>query len=263
MLPEQIKPETSIKKYSGQEVNETLLGGEATILPRYHGKTVEGYDVTLTTKTGSSTFPLNVRQGQELIAARLAAMTRIMVDVDQEAFDSLVPTIVAEKYKDRLISMGTPEDQIPKTTEEMIMRAKGELIAFQELGVQQIASKAQSIADEVLEIVYEVYKGNNIRYNGLPSHFKESVDFMIPSINALAAQHAGITDETIAAQKKVLALNLLSHEKTREAILDWFPAMAGAGADTIATFFGKLIGTTGGAVAGSYSLAKEAIKKRK
>ncbi len=266
MLPENASPtsETGIILREESKVMETLIGGDATIVPRMRGKNIEGYDVALIKEGGKEVkFSLSKQQGDDLISARLSALTEGIVDIGQEAFDALVPTYVAVEYKKRLIALGTPEEDIPSTTSEMIQRAKEELIEYRELGKEQIASAAQAVADEIIQITYEVFKGNKVRYNGLPKDFQQVIKFQLPSISALASQHAGISEETMDAQRRVLALNLMSQEKTRDAILEWLPAMAGAGADTIGTFFGKLIGTTSGATAGAFLEAKSAIQNRK
>ncbi len=255
---------SAIVKMDEERIVETLLGGDATIIPRMNGKNIDGYDVMLIKENGKEIkFALSKQQGQDLIAARLTSLTQGEVDIDQEAFDALIPSYVAEEYRKRLVALGTPEDQIPKTTSEMIERAKEELITYRELGKEQIASAAQQVADEIIQITYEVFKGNKVRYNALPKEFKQVILFQLPSISALASQHAGISEETMDAQRRVLALNLMSQEKTRDAILEWLPAMAGAGADTIATFVGKLIGTTGGAVKSSYEEAKNRKTKQR
>lgn len=156
--------------------------------------------------------------------------------------------------------LGVPEEQIPQSTTEMIARATQELEEYQELGKKQIASAAQHIADQILEITGEVFGGNKVRFNALPKEFQNVVKFHLPSFSALAAQHSGINEETLAAQQLAMKINLLAQEKTRDAVLEYFPAMAATGADTIAIFFGNLIGSTGGAVKGSYDKALEAVK---
>ena len=163
----------------------------------------------------------------------------------------------------RLIELGTSEDRIPNSTSEMIEMAKEELIAFQSLGVEEIAVMAQGVTDESYNIYLEVLKGDSGRYNRLPKKFQKSIDDLIPLMQAKAMEHSGITEKTLATSRLAFQINLLSKEETYQAFLAAFPALAEAGADTIAKFFGNLIGTTGGAVVGSFEKAKEVAKRKK
>ncbi len=268
MLPEQPKPESAIEKYEGQ--NElpavgALIGGNATIEPILgrSGKK-EGYNVTFIKDDGSVTkFQLSAKNGDELIEARLAEMSRRFANIDEEAQQALVPSLVAAEYRRRLIELGTSEDRIPNSTSEMIEMAKEELIAFQSLGVEEIAVMAQGVTDESYNIYLEVLKGDSGRYNRLPKKFQKSIDDLIPLMQAKAMEHSGITEKTLATSRLAFQINLLSKEETYQAFLAAFPALAEAGADTIAKFFGNLIGTTGGAVVGSFEKAKEVAKRKK
>ncbi|HCQ31469.1 TPA: hypothetical protein DIU27_03760 [Candidatus Collierbacteria bacterium] len=258
------KPEVSLLGPGAELENKTstLLGGDSMIEPKFDKSgRVESYVVKLIRDGGENvSFLISKEQGQDLITARIAIMASEVAQdriISEEAFQSLIPTYVAKEYRIRLLGMGIPEDKIPQTTSEMVAKARQELEEYRELGKEQIASAAQHIADQILEISSEVFAGNNFRYNQLPKEFKEIVKFHLPSFSALAAQHSGINEETMEAQRRALALNLMSQEQTRDAVLSYLPAIAGAGADTIATFLGNLLGTTRSAAESAYTKIKE------
>lgn len=252
---------------NGEAKLPVLLGGESMIVPVV-GKLggVDGYEVTITKESGKKVvFRVSKEQGNDLIEARIALLASEVSQkeiVGDEAFQSLIPSYVAEEYKKRLISLGIPENQIPQTTTEMVERATQELAAYRELGKEQIAAAAQHIADQILEIASEVLDGNKVRWNKLPKEFQNMIRFHLPSFSALAAQHSGISEETMEAQRRAMALNLMAQEETRNMILSHLPALAGAGADTIATFFGRLWGTTRATAESSYNDVKIAVQKK-
>lgn len=262
-----------IGKFDGsEEASEVklpvLLGGESMIVPvmgRLGG--VDGYEVTITREDGRDIlFRVSKEQGRDLIEARIALLASNVSQervIGDEVFQSLLPSYVAEEYGKRLRAMGVPEDQIPKTTTEMVERAKRELVTYRELGKEQIAAGAQHVADQILEIASEVLNGNKVRYNQLPKEFQDMIKFHLASFSALAAQHSGISEETVEAQRRVLALNLMAQKETRDMLLSHFPALAGAGADTIATFVGNLWGTTRATAETSYNNARTEAQRRK
>lgn len=271
MLPE--KPIEGIEVLTTKTESKapTLLGGDSTISP-IMGRfgSIEAYEVSLLKGNGETlSFRISKQQGEDLISARISVLaSQVSQDeiISEEAFQSLIPTYVAEEYQNRLRAMGIPEEQIPKSVEGMIARAKEELIAYRELGKEQIASAAQQIADQILEITGEVFRGNKVRYNDLPDEFKEIVKFHLASFSALAAQHSGISNETLMAQQKVLTLNLMAQEKTRDMIISHFKAVVAAGGDSVGTLIGTLLGSAFGSTRGAaevaYEKTKEALKKK-
>lgn len=254
---------------SEQKGVPAFLGGDSTIEPVMgRGGKVESYNVTFYRGEGVEPMVFNISktQGDDLISARLSMLTKEVMDaetIDAEAFQSLVPTYVAAEYKRKLLELGFTEDQLPKTTGDMIEMAKADLVAYRELGKEQIASAAQEIADEILDIALEVYRGNKHRYNELPDVFKKQVEFHLPAMGALAAQHSGISKETLDAQKMVLQLNLMEQEEFRNTLLEHFKATVGAGGEAIGMFFGQMFGGARGAAETAYKSTKEALGKKK
>ncbi len=247
-----------------------FLGGDSTIEPVFSrpGK-VESYNVTFFRGEGVAPVVFNIskQQGDDLISARLSMLTREVIDketIEAEVFQSMLPTYVVAEYKRKYIELGYPEEELPKTDQDWIILIKENLVAYREgVGREQIASAAQGIADEILDIALEVYRGNKHRYNELPDVFKEQVDFHLPSMGALAAQHSGINEETLEAQRTVLKLNLMAQEETRNTILEHFKATVGAGGEAIGMFFGQMFGGAKGASEVAYKSTKEALGKKK
>lgn len=246
-----------------------FLGGDSTIEPVFSrpGK-VESYNVSFFRGENVTPVVFNIskQQGDDLISARLSMLTKEVMDeetISDEVFQSLVPVYVATEYRKKLIGLGYPEDKLPNSTRDMVEMAKKDLVAYRELGKEQIASAAQEIADEILEIALEVYRGSKHRYNELPDVFKKQVDFHLPSMGALAAQHSGISEETLDAQRTVLKLNLMAQEETRNVILEHFKETVGAGGEALGMFFGQMFGGAKGAAEVAYKSTKEALEKKK
>lgn len=269
MPPEKIREDG---REPGNDQNETLsplLVGESAITPVLNNRGVlEGYSVVLLGADGTEgrKFEIDKKQGEDLLRARIALLASEVAhnkQIEDEADQALLPAYVAEAYRNKLRQMGVAEEDLPKTPSDMIIRSTKELEEYMILGKLQIAMESQGLADKAMRLIGQVFDGNQVIYNGLPEDFKKVIKFHLNSIAALAAQNSGINEETVDAARLALKINLLAHEKTREVILAWAPAIAEAGADTIATFFGNLIGTTGGAVAGSFEKAKEAVTKKK
>lgn len=265
MLPEQNKQEVRSTRLA-EVAAPAFLGGDSMIEPMADksGK----YKVTF--YRGENIKPLvfiiSKEQGDDLIGARLAILASDIAQdkmISDEAFQSLAPAYVAEEYKKRLRELGVPEEQLPKTTGEMIAMAQRDLIAYRELGKEQIASAAQEVADEILKIAYEVYRGNNFRYNNLPKVFRQQVDFHLASLGALAAQNSGISEETLEAQKMVLKLNLLAQEETRNMILEHIKETVGAGGEAVGAFFGKMFGGAKGASEVAYKNTRDSLTKKR
>lgn len=252
-----------------QKVLPAFLGGDSTIeaVVGRSGK-VESYNVSFYRSEGTPpvVFSISKEQGDDLISARLAKLTSEVLEkeiVDDEVFQSLVPAYVADEYRKKLIEMGVPENEIPTETQDIIKRIKQDLITYRELGREQIALEAQQVADELLSIAHEVLKGDNFRYNNLPKAFKQQVDFHLPSLGALASQNAGITEETMEAQRRVLKMNLMAQEETRNMLLDHFKTTVGAGGEALGMFFGQMFGGAKGAAEVAYRNTKEALSKKK
>ncbi len=140
---------------------------------------------------------------------------------------------------------------------------KTDLVNYRELGREQIANAAQQVADEILDIALEVYRGSKHRYNELPDVFRKQVDFHLPSMGALAAQHSGIDEDTLEAQRTVLKLNLMSQVETRNIILEHFKETVGAGGEALGMFFGQMFGGAKGAAEVAYKNTKEALGKKR
>lgn len=274
MLPEQNSlalPETRSSDEALKTSTAVFLGGDAMISPIFGSfNKIDAYEVVLTKPDGGTvTFRVSRQQGEDLIAARLSLLASEVAQdqvISDEAFQSLLPTYVAEEYKKRLLALGVPEEEIPNSVTAMVTRAKGELEKYIELGKVQIASDSQRIADELISITKEVLSGNNFRYNNLPDEFKESVEFLRPTFTALALESAGVSEKTLEAQKMALAINLMSQQKYRDVWIEHFKAGFGGAADIAGTFFGKLLGsaygTTKGAAEAAYTKTKEVLKKK-
>lgn len=261
--------EKQIVVSSEQKGVPAFLGGDSTIEPVYSkpGK-VESYNVTFYRGDGVEPVVFNIskQQGDDLISARLSMLTREVMDtetVNAEVFQSMFPAHVISEYKKRYLDLGYPQEQLPTTNEGWMELIKTDLINYRELGKEQIANAAQQVADEILDIALEVYRGNKHRYNELPDVFRKEVNFHVRAMGALAAQHSGINEETLEAQRMVLQLNLMAQEETRNVLLEHFKATVGAGGEAIGMFFGQMFGGAKGAAEVAYKNTKEALGKKK
>ncbi len=272
MLPEKKQEQLAIEP-STEQIKKTttvLLGGDSMISPILGPKNkVEGYEVILPKPDGGKvTFRISKQQGEDLISARLSMLASEVAQdkiISDEAFQSLLPAHVADEYRKRMIAMGTPEEEIPRDPIKIFEKVKAELVAYRELGREQIANDAQQIADELISITKEVLSGNNFRYNNLPAEFKKSVEFLRPTFEALAVESAGITEETVRAQKMALAINLMTQEKYRDMWMDHIrtvaSTVAATGGDSIGLFIGSLVGSAIGSGKGAVETAYEKTKE--
>lgn len=274
MLPERNQEVVAVETASEQVKKTTtvLLGGDSMISPIFGPKSrIDGYEVVLPKPDGGNVkFRISKQQGEDLISARLSMLASEVAQdkvISDEAFQSLLPTHVADEYRKRMLAMGTPAEEISKDPIEIFNKVRNELIAYRELGREQVANDAQQIADELISITKEVLSGNNFRYNGLPKEFKQSVEFLRPTFEALAVQTAGITEETVKAQKMALAINLMAQEKYRDMWMEHIKAVAATGADSIGIFLGGVVGSAIGAGRGAaeaaYEKTKEVLKSQK
>ena len=232
------------------------------------GNKVESYNVTFFRGEGLEPVVFNIskQQGDDLISARLSMLTKEVMDaetVSSEVFQSMFPAHVIAEYKKKYLELGYPNENLPNTNEGWMELIKTDLVNYRELGREQIANAAQQVADEILDIALEVYRGSKHRYNELPDVFRKQVDFHLPSMGALAAQHSGINEDTLEAQRTVLKLNLMSQVETRNIILEHFKETVGAGGEALGMFFGQMFGGAKGAAEVAYKNTKEALGKKK
>ena len=265
-----LEPGSRLRRVEDEALEETNLsgpipfGGDQTIdaiLNKKSGKG-EAYIVRTTDESGVvREFRLAKKQGDDLINARMASLSRQVSQrqqIEGEVFQSLMPTYIAEEYRNKLRSLNVPEEMIPQTTHEMIEMAKKELLHYKDLGQAQIALDAQKTADLMLEITNEVLQGNNLRYNNLPPEFKLHIKNNLPALNALMAQHAGINEETVEAAKKLFQIKTLESEVFRDSLLSHVTATS----EVAGKLLGNLLGPTLGAIKATGDLAYEGVREK-
>lgn len=246
---------------SGSTAIPSILSANTTISPIFTKNKLTGYELTMLNDQGVELrkFQLSVQKGSEYIEAALARLTAqeshnegLQIEVDE----SILPTAVANAYIQKLRSMGIPEDQLPKSTLEMIERAKGELQAYWELGQHQLKGDLQKAQGLFLDIFSQVASGNRVVYNNLPDSFKKGVDSMVQPLAAYFLHELGVTEETtVESQRQMLKINLMAREETVATLAKQLGVIGEQLTESLTGFLGGMLGGTYGSIKSSYDKA--------